>query len=80
MRGKLADFVFVWFFFLKNWHFSSNSSEVEVRLFIFFPEEDIFFYFQHFQGQNIYFQNVPGPPPPQNQMVIPLNNMIFAQD
>ena len=27
--------------------------------------------FQHFQGQNIYFNKMPAPPPPQNQMVVP---------
>ena len=51
--------------------FPSNSRKVEVRLFIFFPAEDRFIYFHHFQSQSIYFQDVLAPTP-QNQMGIPL--------
>ena len=35
-----------------------------------FPSQERTNYFQHFQGQNIYFSKMPAPPP-QNQMVVP---------
>ena len=45
--------------------------QVKVRLFIFFPEVDRLFIFSIFKVIIFYFQKVPAPPPPQNQMVVP---------
>ena len=53
--------------FKKKLRFSSvlvkyNFFYKVILLFIFFPVEDILSNIQHFQGQNIYFLNVSGPP------------------
>ena len=57
------------FDFQKKWRFSSvlvkyNFFYKVILLFFFFPVEErgILSNIQHFQGQNIYFLNVSGPP------------------
>ena len=53
--------------FLKILHFSPKFyKQVKVRLFIFFSRRGQIIYFQYFQGQNIYFQKVPAPPPSES--------------
>ena len=52
----------------ENLHSSPNSSEVEVRLFIFFAEEDRLFISSIFKVR-IFISNKRQPP--QNQMVVP---------
>ena len=76
----------------KNWSVPSKASGKFLKNFALFPPilaslgQIIYFlsrkgqiiYFQYFKGQKIYFQKVPAPPPPpQNQMVVPLN--VFKQ-
>ena len=65
--------------FWKNCHVFPNSRNVKVRLFIFFSEEDRLFIFQLFQDQNIYFQNVPAPPPSEsNGCPLKEKNIVLA--
>ena len=58
--------------FEKNCYFGIIFGRIWARLFIFFASRRQIIYFHVFEGQNIYFQKVPGPPPPQDQMVVPL--------
>ena len=57
-------------FVFLNCYFSSN---VEVRLFIFFPEEERLLIFSIFKVRLFISKKVPAPPPLQSQMVVPLD-------
>ena len=48
----------------KNWHFSTNSRKVKIRLFIFFPEET--YLFSAFSRSEYLFPKSASPPPVSN--------------